>query len=115
VSSGSNRLYFLTLPLVSVMRVIYTSKGMSKSLGCALYIRYALFIEKCGNINRITIMPVCLYGCGTRLLTLREERRFRVFETRVLKGPKRDKVTGEWRKLHSEELNDLSLHQLLFG
>jgi hypothetical protein len=41
---------------------------------------------------------------------LREERRLRVFENRVLKrvfGPKRDEVTGEWRKLHNEELNDL--------
>jgi len=43
-------------------------------------------------------------------LTLREERRMRVFENRVLRriyGPKRDEVTGEWRKLHNEELNDL--------
>jgi hypothetical protein len=41
---------------------------------------------------------------------LREEHRLRVFEIRVLRrvyGPKRDKVTGEWRKLHNEELNDL--------
>jgi hypothetical protein len=41
---------------------------------------------------------------------LREERRLRVFENRVMRrvfGPKRDKVTGEWRKLHNEELNDL--------
>jgi hypothetical protein len=41
---------------------------------------------------------------------LREERRLRVFQNRVLRrvfGPKRDKVTGEWRKLHNEELNDL--------
>jgi hypothetical protein len=41
---------------------------------------------------------------------LREERRLRVFENRALRrmfGPKRDEVTGEWRKLHSEELNDL--------
>ena len=51
-----------------------------------------------------------LYGCETRSLTLREERRLRVFETRVLRrvfGPKRDEVTGEWRKLHNKELNDL--------
>jgi len=43
------------------------------------------------------------------LLTLREERRLRVFENRVLRifGPKRDKVMGEWRKLHNEELIDL--------
>ena len=51
-----------------------------------------------------------LYGCETWLLTLREECRLRVFENRVLSrifGPKRDEVTGEWRKLHNEELNDL--------
>jgi hypothetical protein len=48
VSSVSNGLYFLTLPLVRVTRVIYTSKGMSKSLGCALYIKCVLSIEKYG-------------------------------------------------------------------
>jgi len=53
---------------------------------------------------------VVLYGCETWSLTLREERRLRVFENRLLRkvfGPKRDEVTGEWRKLHNEELNDL--------
>jgi hypothetical protein len=47
-----------------------------------------------------------MYGCETWSLTLREERRLRVFE-RVLRifGPKRDEVTGEWRKLHNEELH----------
>ena len=52
-----------------------------------------------------------LYGCETWSLTLREERRLRVFENRVLRtvfGPTRDEVTGEWRKLHNEELNDLT-------
>ena len=51
-----------------------------------------------------------LYGCETWSLTLREEHRLRVFENRVLRkvfGPKRDEVTGERRKLHNEELNDL--------
>jgi len=55
-------------------------------------------------------LPVVLYGCETWSLTLREERRLRLFENRVLRrifGPKRDEVTGEWRKLHNEELNDL--------
>ena len=50
-----------------------------------------------------------MYGCETWSPTLREERRLRVFENRVLRrvfGPKRD-VTGEWRKLHNEELSDL--------
>jgi hypothetical protein len=58
----------------------------------------------------IVIFPVVLFGCETWSLTLREERRLRVFENRVLRrvfGPKRDEVTGEWRKLHNEELNDL--------
>jgi len=44
-------------------------------------------------------------------LTLREERRLRVFENRIFRrifGPKRGEVTGEWRKLHNEELNDLN-------
>jgi len=51
-----------------------------------------------------------LYGCETWSLTLREERRLRVFENRVLRrvfGLKRDEVTGEWRKLHNEGLSDL--------
>ena len=53
---------------------------------------------------------IVLYECETWSLTLREVRRLRVFENRVLWrifGPKRDEVTGEWRKLHNEELNDL--------
>jgi len=47
---------------------------------------------------------------------LREERRLRVFENRVLRrvfGPKRDEVIGEWRKLHDEELNDLYSYPVL--
>jgi len=62
------------------------------------------------KIHRTIILPVVLYGCETRSLTLREERRLRVSENRVLKrifGPKRYEVTGEWRKLHNEELNDV--------
>jgi hypothetical protein len=57
-----------------------------------------------------TIIPsVVLYGCETWSLTLREEHRLRVFENRVLRifGPKRDEVTGEWRKFHNEELHIL--------
>ena len=51
-----------------------------------------------------------LYGCESWSLKLREERRLRVFENRVLRrifGDKRNELTGEWRKLHNEELNDL--------
>ena len=56
------------------------------------------------------ILPVVLYGCETWSLTLREERKLRVFENMVFRrifGPRRDEVTGEWRRLHNEELNDL--------
>jgi len=62
------------------------------------------------KIYRTIILPIVLYGCETWSLALREERRLRVFENRVLRrifGPKRDEVTGEWRKLHNGELNDL--------
>ena len=64
------------------------------------------------------IMPVVLYGCETWSLTWREERRLRVFENRVLKrifGPKKDDVTGEWKKLHNEELNNLYASPVFFG
>jgi hypothetical protein len=62
------------------------------------------------KIYKIIILPVVLYGCETWSLTLREEHRLRVFENRVLRrifGPKRDEVTGDWRKLHIEELRNL--------
>jgi hypothetical protein len=54
---------------------------------------------------------VVLYGCETWTLTLKQEPRLRVFENRVLRkifGPKKNKVTGEWRKLYNEELRDLN-------
>jgi len=62
------------------------------------------------KIYRTIILPVVLYGFVTWSLTLREERRLRVFEKRVLRrifGPRRDEVIGEWRKLHNEEHNGL--------
>jgi hypothetical protein len=59
------------------------------------------------KIYRTIIFPVVLYGCETWSLTLREEHRLRVFESRVLRGifgSKGDGVIGEWRILHNEEL-----------
>jgi len=56
------------------------------------------------------ILPVVLYGCETWSLTRREGRKLRVFENMVLRRifrPRRDEVTGESRRLHNEELNDL--------
>ena len=62
------------------------------------------------KICRTVMWPVVLCGCETWSLTLTEERRLRVFENGLLRrifGPKRDDVTGEYSKLHNEELNDL--------
>jgi len=62
------------------------------------------------KIYRNIILPVVLYGCETWSLTLREERKLRVFQNMVLRiifGPRRDEVTGKWRRLHNEELNVL--------
>ena len=62
------------------------------------------------KIYRTIILPVVWYGCETWSLTLREERKLRVFENMVLRrifGPRRDEVTGELSRLHNEELNDL--------
>jgi hypothetical protein len=62
------------------------------------------------RIYKTIIFSVVLYGCETWSLTLREKHRLRVFENRVLRrifGPKRDEVTGDWRKLHNEKLHNL--------
>jgi hypothetical protein len=62
------------------------------------------------KMYRNIILSVVLYGCETWSLTLREERRVRVFGNRVLRGifgAKGVGVTGEWRKLHNEVRNDL--------
>jgi hypothetical protein len=62
------------------------------------------------RIYKTIILPVVLYGCENWSLTLRVEYRLRVFENRVLRrifGPKRDEVTGEWRRLHNKELLNL--------
>jgi len=76
------------------------------------------------KIYRNKILLVVLYGCKTWSLKLTVERRLRVSENRVLRrifGSKGDEVTGEWRKLHNEELNDLyclmicTAHQILCG
>jgi hypothetical protein len=62
------------------------------------------------RIYRTIILPVDYYRCETWSLTLREERRLRVFDNWVLRGifgPKGDEVIGGWRKLHNEELPNM--------
>ena len=69
------------------------------------------------KIYRTVILPVVLYECETWSRTMREERRLRVFENRVVRRifrPRRDEVTGEWRKLHNEELMVCIPHLILF-
>jgi len=72
--------------------------------------KYMKYIYLKIKVYRTIIFPVVLYGCETWSLTLREERKLRVFENMVLRrifGSRRDEVTGEWKRLHNEELNDL--------
>jgi hypothetical protein len=79
-----------------ISSVLLSSRLLSKHLKIRIY--------------KTIILPVVLYVCENWSLTSREEHRLRVFENRVLRmifGPKRDEVTGEWRKLHHEELRDL--------
>ena len=69
------------------------------------------------KIYRTILLAVVLYGCETWSLTLREGHRLRLSDNRVLRrmlGPTRDEVTGEWRKLHNEELNDLDSSPNIF-
>jgi len=83
---------------------LLSSRLLSKNLKIKMY--------------RTIILPVVLYGCETLSLTLREERRLRVFENRVLKrvfGSKRDEVTGEWRKLFKRSLGIFTLYPILCG
>jgi hypothetical protein len=64
------------------------------------------------KVLKTVILPVVLYGSETWSLTQREEHRLRVFENEAVRrifGPKRDEVTGEWRKLHNGELHNLYL------
>ena len=80
---------------------------LEKNLLSSSLLTKSIKIQLYGTI----ILPVVLYGCETWLLSLSEECRQKVLENWVLRRilrPKRDKVRGEWRKLHSEELNDLT-------
>ena len=75
------------------MQSLLSSRLLSKNLKTKIY--------------RTIILPVVLYECEAWSLTAREERKLRVFENMVLRrifGPRRDEVTGEWRRLHNQEL-----------
>ena len=81
--------------MLSVQKLL-SSRILSKNLKIKIY--------------RTIILPVVLYGCETWSLTLREERRLRVFENKVMRrifGLRTNEVTWEWRRLHDEEINVL--------
>jgi len=70
------------------------------------------------KIYRTIILPVVLYGCETWSLKLREERRLRVFENRVLRrafGPKRDEVTGNGENYIMRNLGNFTPYPILSG
>jgi len=89
---------------VSQVRKCFLSFGAETSV-------FQVAIQKFKDqIYRTIILPIVLYGCEIWSLTLQEERKPGVFENMVLRrifGPRRDEVTGEWRRLYNEELNDL--------
>jgi hypothetical protein len=95
---------------INVVRKLLKMCGSDKN-----HIIIALQIKVRSRLNLIRIyitiiLPVVLHGCETWSLTVREERRLRVFENRVLRRifePKRDEETGGWRKLYNEELHKL--------
>jgi hypothetical protein len=67
------------------------------------------------RIYKTIILPVVLHGCETWSLTVREEHKLKVFENSVLRRifePKRDGVTGGWRKVYNEALHNFTLHQV---
>jgi len=83
---------------------------LSSENACCLSVQNLLFSRLLSKslkikIYRTIILPIVLYGCEAWSLTLREERKLRVFENKVLRrifGPRRDEVTEEWRRLHNE-------------
>jgi len=81
---------------IILCRIFSLSRLLSKNLKIKIY--------------RTVILPVVLYGCETWSLTQWEERKLGVFKNMVLRrifGSRRDEVTGQWSRLHNEELNDL--------
>jgi hypothetical protein len=108
--------YYLTIALTKQNSIQEEIKSRLKS-GNACYnlvqnLLSSSLLTKKGKIKNYgtIISPVGFYGREIWSLTLREERRLRVFENMVLRrifGTNRDEVTEEWRKLHEEELNDL--------
>ena len=85
-------------------------RGLYWLIQCGIFgLQFTIHKYKTEN-HRTIIVPCCLYGWGTSSLTLSKKHRLRVFKNRVLWkifGPKRDRVTKEWRRQHNKKLYDL--------
>jgi len=109
---------FLTLPYfsptISSMAQLkvkdYSRQNLFFLIISATIVFPVLNLKRTERDTVTNVLPFVLYGCEIWSLTLREERKLRVLENMVLRrifGPRRDEVTGKWRRLHNEELNDL--------
>jgi hypothetical protein len=104
----------MNVVLLLTNRVIWTNIRNYMSLLSSRLLFWNLNVKT----HKTIILPVVLYGCETWSVMLREEHRLRVFGNRVLRGifgPKRDEVTGEWRKLHSGELHNFYIFPNIIG
>jgi hypothetical protein len=112
VSTSNNKPDTEELPIWVTVFIVQTPVSeRTDALSClASMLHISLGSAHSIRIYRTAILHVVLYGCETWSLILKEKRRLRVFENRVLRrifGPNRDGVMGEWRKFHNEELNGL--------
>ena len=109
-------LFVLTITLCLLpVRYVRSGYGQEEGIGCDKCLACSYWVD-CSNdtlrcfVRHLSRIVIRHYGCETWSLTLREERKLRVFENMVLRRlfrPRRDEVTGEWRRLHIEELIDL--------
>ena len=96
--AGENRPSLVSWPVTDVFHLKHVVVSCAFDVIQLFSVVWYVYLKI--KIYRTIILPVVLYGCETWSLTLREERRLRVFENRVLRrifGPKRDEVTGERR------------------
>jgi hypothetical protein len=103
IDGRSNALY-----RQKVVRIVEAQKQVCFVLMCI--VTDVCSMVYCSKIPFFINLPVVLHGCETWSLTLRDDHRLSVFENRVFRrtfGPKRDGVTGEWKKCHDEELHEL--------
>jgi hypothetical protein len=106
LDANKNKEYHALLAFYSVLNTRKVHWGTVRGTKLKTHPSLLNFLTISGAVPPLLV----LYGCETWSLTLREERRLRVFENMVLRrvfGPKRDEVTGELRKLHYEGLSDL--------